>query len=131
MRKIMDESGGRGKELVARPFTFITDDPSTVWDTFYRELKKYVVELVDGSPLMKFAGLTVEDLARDDDDVREKVLEGFAIYGSADDIVEKTAKLLKAGVTHVCFGHPLSSDPVEGCRQITEITQTIREQFRG
>lgn len=129
MRRTLDEAGGKDKELVARPFTFLSDDPDMVWSLFYKELKRYVVELVDGSPMMKFAGLTVEDLARDDDRVRRRVLECFAVYGSVDDILEKAARLLRAGVSHICFGHPIAPDPVEGCKKLSKIIPILQEEF--
>ncbi len=44
----------------------------------------------------------------------------LAAIGSIDDIVEQTEKMLKAGVDHVCYGHPLSEDPLRAVRQIGE-----------
>lgn len=130
MRRWMVEAGGGDKELVARPFTYISGDGDV--DEFFDVLKGYVVDLVDGSPMMAAAGLKPEDLSEADDDVKAKVLDGFAVYGSADEVLEKTAKLLRAGVDHVCFGHPIASDIIEGVKTICEkIVPSLREEFDG
>ncbi|MCS6784360.1 MAG: hypothetical protein N3H84_01545 [Candidatus Caldarchaeum sp.] len=128
MRRWMDEAGAVDKELVARPFTYITDDDGM--DEFFDVLKKYVVDLVDGSPMMAAAGLKLDDLSNPDEDTKAKALDCFAVYGSVDDILEKTAKLLRAGVNHVCFGHPIASDIVEGVKTICQrIIPRLLEEF--
>ncbi|MCS7137327.1 MAG: LLM class flavin-dependent oxidoreductase [Candidatus Caldarchaeum sp.] len=128
MRRLMDDSGGREKELIARPFTFISTNPVEV-DEFFETLKRYVADLVDGSPMLRAAGLNPEDLAEDDEDVRARILESFAVCGSADEVLEKTAALLRSGVSHICFGHPIASNPVEGVKKLAEVVAVLSEQF--
>ncbi|MEM1942462.1 MAG: LLM class flavin-dependent oxidoreductase [Candidatus Caldarchaeum sp.] len=131
MRRGIDEAGGTGKELVARPFTFISENPEEV-DLFFDELRRYVVDLVDGSPMLKAAGLDAGDLARADDEVRARMLENFALCGSVEEVVEKAVRLVRSGVSHVCFGHPVGRDIVEGVRVIAEkVLPMLGEQLGG
>ncbi|MEM0443796.1 MAG: LLM class flavin-dependent oxidoreductase [Candidatus Caldarchaeum sp.] len=129
MRKWMDEAGGAGKELVARPFTFLSEKQNEQRQ-FLNVLLRYVVDLVDGSPMMEYAGLRLEDLSDVDDEVAACVLDNFSIHGDVDDVVEKSVKLLKNGVNHLVFGHPIAANIVDGCRKIGEkVVPVLRDEF--
>ncbi|MEM4294755.1 MAG: LLM class flavin-dependent oxidoreductase [Candidatus Caldarchaeum sp.] len=129
MRRWMDESGGADKELVARPFSFISEKQEEI-DRFIEELRRYVVDLVDGSPMLRAAGLEPRDLDEDDDEVRARMLDSFAVCGSVEEVLEKCVALLRSGVSHLCFGHPVSPNPVEGVRIIAEkLLPSLSEQF--
>lgn len=43
-------------------------------------------------------------------------VEKFTALGGPSEIIEQTARMLKAGVDHVCFGHPLGDDLMEAIR---------------
>lgn len=129
MRNWINEVGGVGKELVARPFTFLVEKQDEIRD-FLEILLRYVVDLVDGSPMMSYAGLSLSDLEHVDDEVEARVLENFAVFGGEDEIIEKSVKLLKNGVDHLVFGHPIASNIVEGVRKIGEkIIPVLRDEF--
>ncbi|MEM1936859.1 MAG: LLM class flavin-dependent oxidoreductase [Candidatus Caldarchaeum sp.] len=129
MRRVIDESGGSGKELVARPFTFISERQEEV-DRFVEELRRYVVDLVDGSPMLRAAGLEPRDLDEADDEARARMLESFAVCGSVEEVLEKCVALLRSGVSHLCFGHPISPNPVDGVRMIAKkVLPSLAELF--
>ncbi|MCS7142233.1 MAG: hypothetical protein NZ920_00340 [Aigarchaeota archaeon] len=128
MRRWIDEAGGRVKELIARPFTYITTDDDL--DDFLQVLVRYVIDLVDGSPMLNAAGIRSEDLLNLDEIVKERVLENFSVCGTVDDVVDKVEKLLRAGATHISFGHPIGPNFIDGVRTICEkVVPSLREQF--
>ena len=57
----------------------------------------------------------------------EHLIESLAALGNPDEIVEQTARMLKSGVDHICFGHPLGGDPVKAMRLLSE---KVTPQFR-
>ncbi|MEM4288450.1 MAG: LLM class flavin-dependent oxidoreductase [Candidatus Caldarchaeum sp.] len=131
MRRWMEESGGAGKELVARPFTFISERQEEV-DRFIEELRRYVIDLVDDSPMLRAAGLEPRDLDEPDDEAKALMLESFAVCGSVEEVLEKCVTLLRSGVSHLCFGHPISSNPVEGVKMIAEkVLPSLAELFNA
>ncbi|MCS4540684.1 MAG: LLM class flavin-dependent oxidoreductase [Thaumarchaeota archaeon] len=112
LRGVIDAASTKRKrrervQLIARPFTLISKDKSDAERKMIPILKAYLPHLVANSPMLRDAGLAIEDLAtlgRSSSDAR---IEKLAAMGSVDDIVEQTEKMLKAGVDHVCYGHPL------------------------
>jgi len=113
MKKWMDEAGGKKKELVARPFTFISEDHNRVLREFGLQLARYVADLVNGSPMMDAAGLSTTDLINLDEERVERLVKNFAVTGTVDEVLEHAVKLVKCGVDHFCFGHPISPDPIK------------------
>jgi 5,10-methylenetetrahydromethanopterin reductase len=120
VRSWMDEAGRPDMPLIARPFTSISDDPRKAADHVLGELRKYLPDLVGPSPMLEAAGLTLESLSAIDDEVGGRLLENFAVYGSVEDVLDKLAKLVKAGVSHICLGHPLGADPVKAVQLIRD-----------
>jgi 5,10-methylenetetrahydromethanopterin reductase len=125
LRGVIDNSSKRRKkrervQLIARPFTLISKDKSDAERKMIPILKAYLPHLVANSPMLRNAGLALEDIAalgRSHSDARVGKL---AAIGSINDIVEQTEKMLKAGVDHVCYGHPLSEDPMHAVKEIGE-----------
>ncbi len=113
LRGVIDRASTKRKrrervQLIARPFTLISKDESDARRKMIPILKASLPHLVANSPMLRYAGLALEDLptlGKSSLDVR---IGKLAALGSADDIVEQTEKMLKAGVDHVCYGHPLS-----------------------
>ncbi|MBI4258567.1 MAG: LLM class flavin-dependent oxidoreductase [Thaumarchaeota archaeon] len=114
-------------QLIARPFTFISKDKSDAEKKMTSILKAYLPDLVGNSPMLRQAGLHYEGLASLGKAGSYVPLERFAAMGNADEIVEQTEKMLKAGVDHVCYGHPLSEDPM---RAVTEIGEEVIVHFK-
>ncbi|MEM4408135.1 MAG: LLM class flavin-dependent oxidoreductase [Candidatus Caldarchaeum sp.] len=118
LRQVIDQAGRRDLQLVARPFTCISVDGEDVETECLKELKKYLPDLVGDSPMVAAAGLRYEELRSDDPENERKMLESFAVCGDVEQVLEKTAKLVEAGADHICYGHPLSNQPVEAVRLI-------------
>jgi 5,10-methylenetetrahydromethanopterin reductase len=64
--------------------------------------------------------LRYEDLGSTDPDVVCRAVNAFALYGSVDDVLNQAARLVEAGADHICFGHPLSGDFVEGVKAVRD-----------
>lgn len=126
LRNIIDETGRRNLPLIARPFTYIGEDT----DKLLEALWSYVPELVGDSPMLAAAGIEYRDLLASEPGAGEKMAENLAIYGDVDTLVEKAAKLLRAGVSHICFGHPLGDDPVEAAKVLRDrVVPVLVEEF--
>ncbi|PSN84767.1 hypothetical protein B9Q02_08900 [Candidatus Marsarchaeota G1 archaeon BE_D] len=111
------------KELVARPFCVVVEEESErkrARKLAIRTLAKYLPKLVDGSPMLSFAGITQEAFNIDE------VLENFCAFGNASEIVEQTFKMFKSGVTHVCYGLPLG---VNSIRALKILAQKVKPHF--
>ncbi|MEM2993055.1 MAG: hypothetical protein QW467_07300, partial [Candidatus Caldarchaeum sp.] len=62
--------------------------------------------------------------------VEEKMVENLALGGDVDAIVEKAAQLIRAGVSHICFGHPLGENPVEAVKMLRDrVVPVLVEEF--
>ncbi len=132
LRGVIDAASTKRKrrgrvQLIARPFTLISKDKSDAGRKMIPILKAYLPHLVANSPILRHAGLALEDLATLGKSSSDSRIEQLAAMGSVDDIVEQTEKMLKAGVDHVCYGHPLSEDPLRG---VTEIGEKVIAHFQ-
>jgi hypothetical protein len=70
--------------------------------------------------MLRHAGLTFDDLATLGDTRSDTRIENLAAMGTVDDLAEETEKMLKAGVDHVCYGHPLAEDPISAATEVGE-----------
>ncbi len=131
LRGVIDGASTKRKrarrvQLIARPFTLISKDKSDAERRIIPILKAYLPHLVANSPMLRYAGLALEDLPTLGQSSSDARIGKLAAVGSIDDIVEQTEKILKAGVDHVCYGHPLSDDSM---RAVTEIGEKIIVHF--
>lgn len=126
LRNIIDETGRKDLQLIARPFTSIGED----MDKLLEALWSYVPELVGDSPMLAAAGINYRDLLAHEPGVEGKMIENLALGGDVDTIVEKAARLIRAGVSHICFGHPLGENPVEAVKMLRErVVPVLVEEF--
>lgn len=128
LRKIINEASteaGRTEkvQLIARPFTMMAENKDDAKRRIMPILKEYLPDLVGKSPMLAAAEFTYDELqvpkARDYGMPLE-LMENFAALGTIQEIVEQTAVMLKAGVDHVCYGHPLSQNPIDAIRLVGE-----------
>jgi 5,10-methylenetetrahydromethanopterin reductase len=132
LKNIIEEVGRKDLKLMARPFTYIVPESGKAVEPLLSLLRKYLPDLVGHSPMVEAAGLRYEELLTDDPALKEKILDSFSLYGSAEDVLDRAARLVEAGVDHLCFGHPLSDDLVWGVRAVSErILPYLREMSGG
>jgi 5,10-methylenetetrahydromethanopterin reductase len=128
LKNIIEEAGRKDLKLIARPFTYIAPESGKAVEPLLSLLRKYLPDLVGRSPMVEAAGLRYEELLTDDPALKEKILDSFSLYGSAEDVLDRAARLVEAEVDHLCFGHPLSDDLVWGVRAVSErILPYLRE----
>ncbi len=135
LRKILDEAQLKSTRrekvlLIARPFTMVSSNREEGLNRIESILKSYLPHLVGGSPMLAATGVSSKELlARTSKKARlpEELVESLAVLGDSDEIVEQTARMLRSGVDHVCFGHPLGVDPVKAMRLLGEM---VAPQFR-
>ena len=125
LRGVIDGASKKRKrrervQLIARPFTLISKDRSDAEGKMIPILKSYLPHLVADSPMLRHAGLAPEDLAALGEAGFDARIGKLAAIGSVDDIIEQTEAMLEAGVDHVCYGHPLSVDPLRAVKEIGE-----------
>jgi 5,10-methylenetetrahydromethanopterin reductase len=111
------DSGIRDIQLIARPFSVIVPrESASAKKIAVKELAKYSPYLLKGSPMVKEAGSSDEELEFllgnyfKNKNARERVdtiIESFVAIGTPVEIIEQTDNMLKSGVTHICYGHPL------------------------
>jgi 5,10-methylenetetrahydromethanopterin reductase len=129
MKEILMSSGkNRYVKLIARPFTFISKDFEKKKSKFIDILKTYIRELVGDSPMLEAANIKFEEL-NETRIIEEKVIPNFTAAGSIEDILEQTAKMVEAGVDHICYGHPLSSQPFEVMKLIKDKIMTYFSSY--
>lgn len=123
--------GGRGvrPELVARPFCVVfegEEERAGALKLAEEKLAQYLPSLVDGSPMLGYAGITREELAEfarnphGDRGLSERFLAAFCAFGTPKEIVEQAQTMLESGVDHICFGLPLGVDPLGSLRLLAE-----------
>ncbi len=86
-------------------------------------LRSYLPHLLGDSPILAAAGISHQRLlkeSRDTGRLPRGVIEKLAATGTAKEILEQVELMLKAGVDHVCFGHPLSSEPTVAMRTLAQ-----------
>ncbi len=120
LREILDAAGRSDMHLIARPFSFLVREGEEAEKPLLEQLRTYLPDLVDGSPMVEAAGLKTEDLRTSDREKEQKLLENFAVFGTAEQVLEKAIALIRAGATHLCFGHPLGPDPVKSVRLLAD-----------
>ncbi len=115
---IDDESEKAGREdrvhLIARPFTMICSDRAEAERRIIPILKEHLPHLIGDSPMLTSIGLSFDDIRRLEEkgsQIPPKLIENFVALGNPDDIIEQTDRMLKAGVDHICYGHPLGDLP--------------------
>jgi alkanesulfonate monooxygenase SsuD/methylene tetrahydromethanopterin reductase-like flavin-dependent oxidoreductase (luciferase family) len=119
---------GEDLKLIARPFTYIAPESGKAVEPLLSQLRKYLPDLVGRSPMVEAAGLRYEELLTDDPALKEKILDSFSLYGSGEYVLDRAARLVEAGVDHLCFRHPLSDELVGGVRTVSErIPHYLRE----
>jgi len=116
LKNIMDGVGRKDLMLIARPFTYIAGSSDAAIPPLSKHVQKYLPELVGPSPMVEAAGLSYDDFGSGEPEVVRRVLDAFTLHGSAEDVLDQAARLIEAGVDHLCFGHPLAEDFVEGVR---------------
>jgi 5,10-methylenetetrahydromethanopterin reductase len=131
LRGVIDSASTKRKrrervQLIARPFTLVSKDKSDAERKMIPILKAYLPHLVADSPMLRYAGLALEDLPTLGKSSSDALIGKLAAIGSVDDIVDQTEMMLKAGVDHVCYGHPLSEDLL---RTVTEIGEKVIVHF--
>ncbi len=128
LKNIIEQTGRKDLQLIARPFTYIAENFDIAAAKLAGQLQKYLPDLVGPSPMVEAAGLRYEDLGSKDPEVVVRVVEAFALYGSVDDVLNQAARLVEAGADHICFGHPLSDDFVEG---VLAVRDRVLPYFAG
>lgn len=122
--KASEEAGRSNKlQLIARPFTMIADNKDEATRRVMPILREYLPDLVGRSPMLSAAGFSYDELlSLRASDVRLplELLENFVALGTPEEIVEQTSVMLKAGVDHVCYGHPLGTDTINVTKLIGE-----------
>jgi len=112
-------SKNRKIQLVARPFTFIDENPDIAKYKMLDILRSYIKELVGNSPMLASVKVKYEDLC-DLKIIEEKILPNFTATGKIEEVLEHTAKMTEAGVDHICYGHPLSREPIKTIKLIKD-----------
>lgn len=121
-------------EVVARPFCCVMQDGQEARKTVAKELVHYLPSLVANSPMLSEAGLEPEQIQEfladpgGQDEVLTTLIENFSAAGTPEEVVEQTDRILREGVTHVCYGHPLGRDIEESIRLVGE---RIKPYFQG
>jgi 5,10-methylenetetrahydromethanopterin reductase len=128
LKNIIEQTGRKDLKLIARPFTYIAENSDEAAAKLAGQLWKYLPDLVGPSPMVEAAGLRYEDLGSTDPDVVCRAVNAFALYGSVDDVLNQAARLVEAGADHICFGHPLSDDFVEG---VLAVRDRVLPYFAG
>ncbi len=117
LKDLIEQSNRQGISLVSRPFTCISDDEEYAYKQMLVTFSQYGRSLIGNSPMLKEAGIYYEDLGTMEK-IDRKILANFAAIGKIGKILEETAKMVEAGVDHICFGHPLGADPVQAIKEI-------------
>jgi 5,10-methylenetetrahydromethanopterin reductase len=133
MRRVIDSAtkGSRRVQLIARPFTFIGENEVQSRARIRSVLNYYLPELAGDSPMLSAAGVSYHKVSRRDYSWSTSTMGQFTAYGTVDDVTEQTVEMLKAGVDHVCYGHPLGEPLSEVIREIGEEILPHLTSFRN
>lgn len=109
INKAVAESNKKEKvDIIARPFVFIDKDYERAKKKMEAILNFYLPELVGKSPMIDFAS-------------NEKIdIEKLACIGPIKKIEREIETMIKVGVNHICFGHPLGENIIKSVRIIGE-----------
>ncbi len=118
-RGILDEAEEKShrKEkvsLIARPFTMLAKNKKEAIRKLNPILKTYLPHLAGDSPMLKAGGLEFHELlkaCKSKATLPTELINNVAAAGAPDDIIHEIEPMLKSGVDHICFGHPLGSSP--------------------
>jgi len=120
MRRVIDSAtkNERHVQLIARPFTYIGKDQ--VKNRIRSVLNYYLPSLSGDSPMLSAAGLSYREILGGAYSWNTSTMSHFAAYGTVDDVIEQTRTMFRAGVDHVCYGHPLGEPLTDVIREIGE-----------
>jgi 5,10-methylenetetrahydromethanopterin reductase len=116
---LMSSNKNRKIQLIARPFTFIDENSDRAKSKMTKIVSSYIKKLVGNSPMLASANVKYEDLS-DMKVIEEKVIPNFTATGTIEEVLEQTAKMIEAGVDHICYGHPLSPEPLKTIKLIKD-----------
>lgn len=111
--------------IIARPFCSISENPEEARRKAVAALRSHFIHLVGKSPMLEAAGVSFDEL-RDLDtniELQEKILERFVAVGRPEDVVEQSHRMMKAGVSEICYGYPLG---MERARAISLIGEEVK-----
>jgi 5,10-methylenetetrahydromethanopterin reductase len=99
--------------LIARPFCCVDEDREGASARAIEELSRYLPRLAGGSPMLLEGGLSPAALTNEQELRRQlaKRYLNFAAAGTVDEIIAQTESMIRAGVDHICYGHPLGREP--------------------
>ncbi len=128
LRSILDEAQQKSRRrdrisLIARPFTMLSNTKKEAIRKLDPILKNYLPHLAGDSPMLKAAGLPYQELLKACKSraiLPTQLIDNVAAVGTPKDIVEKVESVLKSGVDHICFGHPLGSDPTNAMELLAQ-----------
>jgi len=107
INKAIQDSNRKDKvELVARPFVYLDDDYERAKRKMEIILKSYLPELVGKSPMLGSASKNGIDVER------------LACIGPLNKIEREIDSIVKAGVDHICFGHPLGDNIIAAIEKL-------------
>lgn len=126
LRGILDEAQRKSNRrekvlLIARPFTMLSETKEKAIRNLNPILTSYLPHLVGDSPMLATAGISYHRLlkvTKEGDRIPPRVIENLAAAGNPNDILDQVELMLKAGVDHVCFGHPLGPEPAAVMRTL-------------
>lgn len=115
-------------KIIPRPFCSISENPEEARKRAIGALKSHFGQLVGKSPMLEAAGIKYDELRQLDTDteLQEKILEKFVAIGTPEEIVEQSHRMVKAGVSEVCFGYPLGK---ERTRAISLLAEKVKPTF--
>lgn len=131
MRAAAREAGrDEAPQLIARPFCSLAEDVEKARALALRELSAYLPRLVGPSPMLEEGGLRREHLTEEGAllEALERNAHNFAAVGTAEDILAQTERMVRAGVGHICFGHPLGPDPEGSLLQLAKRVKAYYEE---
>lgn len=129
-------AGRRPEEVsvIARPFCSIMSNREEARRIVIKELSRYMPSLVANSPMLEEAGISFADLEaltvkqHGSEELVSRIIDNFSATGTPDDVIEQTDRLVKAGITHICYGHPLGKNIEESIRLIGDKVKPYFEQ---
>lgn len=112
--------------IVPRPFSCVMRKREEAKELMEKELARYLPSLVGDSPMLAEAGVTFEEIKeysrapKNNKELGAKLLKNFSASGNPEEIIEQTERMIKAGATHICYGHPLGREVAESIRLMGE-----------
>ena len=112
-------------EIIPRPFCSVAESRNDAVKEAERELRFYLSHLMGNSRMLKYAGISYREIldlhkVKLSSTKSKRMVENFSASGTPQEISNQIEGMLKAGATHICFGHPLGKDPVEALKLLGE-----------